>query len=165
MICKPSDSWLKHKTKMENEAIFLDVSNTSDAGKTEFQVIVDKEKASRMGLNAAMVGLQLRQAVYGIEAGNYTEQGEDYPIILRYAADARAEVGQLENIMLTNLLNQQVPLSAVANFKQVNSRLEIQRKKPGKDCFREGRCARCFSGRGRRFSGKLYCNVGYSGGC
>lgn len=126
------------KTKMENEAIFLDVSNTSDAGKTEFQVIVDKEKASRMGLNAAMVGLQLRQAVYGIEAGNYTEQGEDYPIILRYAADARAEVGQLENIMLTNLLNQQVPLSAVANFKQVNSRLEIQRKNQERIVFVKG---------------------------
>ena len=116
------------KTKMENEAIFLDVSNTSDAGKMEFQVVVDKEKASRMGLNAAMVGLQLRQAVYGMEAGNYTEQGEDYPIILRYATDARSEVNQLDNIMLTNLLNQQVPLSAVASFKQVNSRLEIQRK-------------------------------------
>jgi len=116
------------KVKMENEAIFLDVSNTSDAGKMEFQVVVDKEKASRMGLNAAMVGLQLRQAVYGMDAGNYTEQGEDYPIILRYATDARSEVSQLDNIMLTNLLNQQLPLSAVASFKQVNSRLEIQRK-------------------------------------
>jgi HAE1 family hydrophobic/amphiphilic exporter-1 len=116
------------RAKMESMDFFADVTSTNDEGKMELQVMVDKEKAARMGLNATMIGLQIRHAIYGFEAGSYTEQGEDYPIVLRYTANARNEVEQIGNIMLTNMLNQQIPLSTVAHFEQTHSNIEIQRK-------------------------------------
>ena len=76
---------LDFEKKMIAEKSFTDVSTTVDPGKLEVQVRVDKEKASQMALNVAMVGMQVRQNLYGTESGEFTEEGNDYGVVIQYA--------------------------------------------------------------------------------
>jgi len=114
--------------KMRESALLSDVINNVDNGKLEIQVKVDKKKASAMGLNSAMIGLQVRQSIYGAEAGEFKEQGDEYDIMIRYAPESRNDINQIKNIQLKNLLNQQIPLYAVADIEMGTSPLQINRK-------------------------------------
>lgn len=114
--------------KMQAEKAFTDVETTVDPGKLEVQVIVDKEKASQMALNTAMVGMQVRQNLYGAESGDFSEDGNDYGIVVQYAPEHRNEVNKLKEMQVTNLLGQQIPLSAIADIVESLGPLEIQRQ-------------------------------------
>lgn len=114
--------------KMQAEKAFTDVATTVDPGKMEVQVIVDKEKASQMALNTAMVGMQVRQNLYGAESGDFSEDGNDYGIVVQYAPEHRNEVNKLKEMQVSNLLGQQIPLSAIADIVESLGPLEIQRQ-------------------------------------
>ncbi|MDD4536312.1 MAG: efflux RND transporter permease subunit [Petrimonas sp.] len=114
--------------KMQAEKAFTDVATTVDPGKLEVQVIVDKEKASQMALNTAMVGMQVRQNLYGAESGDFSEDGNDYGIVVQYAPEHRNEVNKLKEMQVSNLLGQQIPLSAIADIVESLGPLEIQRQ-------------------------------------
>ncbi|MFO7895406.1 MAG: efflux RND transporter permease subunit [Candidatus Cloacimonadales bacterium] len=103
-----------------------EVGTTIDNGKLELKINVDKERASTLGLNSGMIALAVRQSIYGAEAGELVDAGENYQISVRYAAEYRNEIGQLENLMLSSVTGQMVPLSAVATLSQGYGPLEIQ---------------------------------------
>ncbi|HDP75279.1 MAG TPA: efflux RND transporter permease subunit [Bacteroidales bacterium] len=114
--------------RMRQSKYFSEVINNVDKGKLEIQIKVDKRKASAMGLNSAMIGLQVRQSIYGTEAGEFKEDGDEYDITLRYSPENRNDISQIRNIQLKNLLNQTIPLSAVAEVEMGTSPLQINRK-------------------------------------
>lgn len=114
--------------KMMNEISFVDVGTTIDPGILEVQVVVDKDKASQMALNVAMVGMQVRQNLYGTESGDFTEEGNDYEIVVQYAPEYRNQVAKLKEMNVTNLLGQPIPLSSIADIVETTGQLEIQRQ-------------------------------------
>lgn len=105
-----------------------DVQSTIDDGKLEVQIHIDKEKASALALNTTMIALQVRQSIYGAEAGNFTEQGDDYKINIRYAPEQRKKIESINNIMITNLRGDQIPISAVAKIKMGTGPMTIKHK-------------------------------------
>ncbi len=106
---------------------FIDVVNTIDKGKMEVQVRVDRQKASALGLNTGMIGLQVRQSIYGAEAGGFKEEGNEFRIVVRYHPDYRSDIESIKNISLTNLLGQHIPLSSVADIELGMGSLQIDR--------------------------------------
>lgn len=114
------------KKKMEAESSFTDVATTIDPGKLEVQIIVDKDKASQMALNTAMIGMQVRQNLYGTESGDFTEEGNDYGIVVQYASEYRNQIVKLHEMQITNLLGQHISLGAVADITEGTGPLEIQ---------------------------------------
>ncbi|MGI6073237.1 MAG: efflux RND transporter permease subunit [Fermentimonas sp.] len=119
---------LEFQEKMVANDAFIDVATTVDPGKLEVQVVVDKDKASQMALNTAMIGMQVRQNLYGAESGDFTEDGTDYGIVVQYDREHRNEVNKLRDMQVTNLLGQQIPLSSIADIKETVGPLEIQRQ-------------------------------------
>lgn len=105
-----------------------DVQSTVDEGKLEIQVVIDKTKASAMALNTAMVAAQVRQSIYGTDAGKFTESGEDYEMAIRYAPQYRNSIEALDNLVVTNLLGQQIPLHMVAEIREGSGPLAINHK-------------------------------------
>jgi HAE1 family hydrophobic/amphiphilic exporter-1 len=75
-----------------------------------------------------MIAVQVRQSIYGADAGNFTEAGEDYKINIQYAPEYRNRIESVSNIMLTNLMGQQVPVSAVAKITTGTGPLVIHHK-------------------------------------
>lgn len=119
---------LELEERMKAESSFTDVATTIDPGKLEVQVQVDKEKASLMALNNALIGSQVRQNLYGTESGDFSEDGEDYEIIVQYDKEYRNQVAKLNEMTITNLLGQHIPLSAVADIVETTGPLEILRE-------------------------------------
>ena len=99
----------------------VDISSTADAGKMEIRVELNRSKVANAGLNAAMIGMQVRQAVYGMDASSYEENGEEYDIRLQYAAENRNSIEDIERITLTTLRGKQVFLGDVANITVGNA--------------------------------------------
>lgn len=116
------------EAKLLQESSLQDVTTTVDEGKQEIVFDVDRRKASEMGLNAMMIALQVRQAIYGTEAGDYSEGGEEFKIRVRYDDAHRNNIEDLKNIVLTTLHGNQVPISSIADVKLDYSPLTIDRK-------------------------------------
>jgi HAE1 family hydrophobic/amphiphilic exporter-1 len=116
------------KAEMSRIPGLIDVESTADAGKQDYEIIIDRTKASAMGLNPAMIALQVRQSIYGAGAGSISEGGKDYDIMIRYAPEYRSDLSSLEGITLSTLLKTQVRLADIATIRQGYSPMEIKRE-------------------------------------
>ena len=116
---------LEKKVKEYSE--FANVEALVSAGNREVHIIVDKDKASQMALNPGVIGIQVRENLYGANAGAYTEDGTDYDIRIQYASDYRNSIKKLNEMQVTNLLGQQIPLIAVADLQEKEGPIQIER--------------------------------------
>jgi len=104
-----------------------DLETTIDEGKVEVQVIIDKEKATALALNTAMIGKQIRSSIYGADAGELSQSGNEYAINIRYAPEDRNKIEAIEQIMVTNLKGEQIPVKAFAQVRQGIGLQQIER--------------------------------------
>lgn len=116
------------KSKLEKINGMIDVEAASDNEKQDYEVIIDRNKASQAGLNSALIALQVRQSIYGTEGGSMTENGDDYDIRIRYDSLSRTGIEKIGDISLTSLLGKQLKLSDVADIRQGHGPLEIERQ-------------------------------------
>jgi len=116
------------KAKLLKIQGLIDVESSADEGKQDYQVIIDRKKASSIGLNSGMIAMQVRQSLYGAEAGSLSEGGEDYDINIRYDMANRSSIESIGEISLTTLLGKQVRLADVAEIRQGYGPMEIRRE-------------------------------------
>lgn len=114
--------------RFEKSPSFTDLESSFGEGHPEFHIQIDRKRASSLGYNTGMIALQVRQGLYGTDAGSYEEKGDNYDIMIRYNEDSRNNLKQLENFQITSLYGQQHPLSAVAEIEKVTGPSEIQRQ-------------------------------------
>lgn len=107
---------------------FVNVENTIDPGKAEYEVTVDKERASSFHVNTGMVAMQIREGLHGAEAGEFNEGGDAFDIQVRYQEGFRSSKKDLENMTIKTLSNQQVPVREIASIRETITPLEIQRE-------------------------------------
>lgn len=106
---------------------FTNVEALVSASNREVHILVDKDKASQMALNPGIIGIQVRENLYGAKAGSYTEDGTDYDIRIQYAPEYRNSISKLREMQVTNLLGQQIPLIAVADIQEKEGPVQIER--------------------------------------
>ena len=82
----------------------------------ELHVVVDREKASSVGLNTAIVASALRSQVYGLEATRFSGEGEEWDIYLRATEEGRDSSEDILALPITTMTGQTVTLSAVADL-------------------------------------------------
>lgn len=115
------------ESKVKEYPEFTNVEALVSAGNREVHIVVDKDKAAQMALNPGVIGIQVRENLYGADAGVFTEDGRDYDIKIQYAPDFRHSINKLKEMQVTNLLGQQVPLIAVADLQEKEGPVEIER--------------------------------------
>ncbi|MFP4605583.1 MAG: efflux RND transporter permease subunit [Bacteroidales bacterium] len=106
---------------------FTDQATTIDEGKIEVQIIIDRDKATALALNTAMIGKQVRNSIYGAEAGELTQGGNEYEINMRYEPQFRDKIEALEDLKVTNLKGEQVALSSFAEIQEEIGAQQINR--------------------------------------
>jgi hydrophobe/amphiphile efflux-1 (HAE1) family protein len=116
------------KAKIATIPELKDIESTADAGKQDYQIIIDRRKASSIGLNSGIIAVQVRQSIYGAEAGTISEGGKDYNITIRYSPESRSSISSISNINLSTLLGTQVRLGDIAEVRQGFGPLEIKRE-------------------------------------
>jgi multidrug efflux pump len=104
-----------------------------EKNKPEALIEIDRVRANREGISTGQIGLELRTAIYGVEASKYRDGEDQYPIQVRYEHDQRTNIDRLMNTKITFMdmstgAIRQIPLSAVAKVSYVNSYGGINRK-------------------------------------
>ncbi|HUT35122.1 MAG TPA: efflux RND transporter permease subunit [Planctomycetota bacterium] len=106
----------------------VDVSISRVKGKPEFQIEVDRERASALGLNVYDIADTVRASFYGRIASKYRVAGDEYDIFVRLMEKDRST---FEDIALTPVRLPGGGLVQVGNLAKVTLQrgpLEIERK-------------------------------------
>lgn len=94
----------------------VDLKDDYDVGQPEIHIIVDKEKAALLGLNAQAIGLAIKTAIRGFEVGVYREFDEEYDIVARLPENERYDLTLFDTLMIPNMEGQPIPLSSLATI-------------------------------------------------
>ncbi|MGC9325181.1 MAG: efflux RND transporter permease subunit [Desulfomonilia bacterium] len=105
-----------------------DLDTSLKKSKPELQVMVDREKASTLGLSVAQIGSTVEAAMLGTVVSRYHDAGEEYDIRVRFQEPFRQDLSDLENITIQSPLGFTVPLSQVASLEQTVGPITIKRK-------------------------------------
>lgn len=93
-----------------------DVSSSVSDGSPELQVRVDKEKASRLGLNDIQVAMTIRNAVNGLKATTYRVNQEEIDVTIRLTDSVLSTKADLEKLVVTSPSGQAIRLGQIARI-------------------------------------------------
>lgn len=80
------------------------------------------------GFSAYTVGSELRTAFYGTEVGKFSEEGIEYPIVVRLDDESRNSLMTIDNLQLMSQFGQPVHISNFLDPKEKDASLSIERK-------------------------------------
>lgn len=110
-----------------------EIRNSLVGSRPEAQIIVDRDRASELGLSMASIASTLRLLVDGDEVTTYKEGNEEYDVQLRLAAGDRASEWAIANLMIGSTRDIPgrdhflVPLKEVAQIEPRGGPTEIRR--------------------------------------
>ncbi|NUM35911.1 MAG: efflux RND transporter permease subunit [Candidatus Brocadiae bacterium] len=116
------------KKIMQNTPGAMDVIISRDIGKPELKVVIDRQKASDLGLNIAHIVQTLRTYFYGKEVSRYRQGDKEYDIFLRLQDSQRTEIGDVCNSTIPLPHGEQVRLDSFASVKEGLGPIKIERK-------------------------------------
>jgi len=106
----------------------VEVQTSREAGKPEINIIPRRRQLVDRDLTAAEMGMMLRTAYEGQEAGVYREEGEEYNIVVKYSENARRDPAFIEDIPIPSRAGFTVPLADVGEIRGKAGEAEIQRR-------------------------------------
>jgi multidrug efflux pump subunit AcrB len=109
-----------------------DLKSDFETTKPELLVNLDRERANREGITAAVVGDAIRTGQLGKEVAKFRDGEDQYPIMLRFEENQRDDIEQLMNLTITYFdmttgVLRKIPLSSVAQIDYINSYGQINR--------------------------------------
>ncbi len=107
----------------------LNVDNSLALGKSEIQITLDRARASRLGLNAAVVGMAVRSAIEGSAVTRYRVGGDEFDITVRSRIEDRSAVERIGELAVgTALDGTSIRLRDVASLRETRGAASVQRK-------------------------------------
>ena len=104
-----------------------DVRLSSEEGKPETRVEIDRQKMAALGLTVAEVGQTLRVAFNGDDESKYREGDNEYTIRILYDQLDRSKTSDAGSVTLVNRKGQFVELKQFANIYQSVGPTKLQR--------------------------------------
>jgi len=116
------------KTAMENVKGVQDVQISRKEEKPEVKVIIDREKASRLGLDVRTIGKQIETYFAGTAATMYREAGDEYDIEVRLQPKDRDRIEDLRDVFIGTTAGSQISLANIATLEYGFGPTQIERK-------------------------------------
>jgi len=96
-----------------------ELKSSMEVSKPELILNIDRQKANRLGISTAQVGMVLRTAIYGTEVSKFKEGEEEYPVMVRLDEKYRNDIDVLlsQEIMVPggNDGPKKIPISSFAH--------------------------------------------------
>jgi len=105
-----------------------DVSISRTEEKPEIKVIVDREKAARLGLDVRTIGKAVETMFAGTTATRYREGGDEYDVRVRLRPEDRQRIQDLRDVYVNTPVGGQVCLANFAELEQGFGPSRIERK-------------------------------------
>ncbi len=105
-----------------------DVRLSSEEGKPETRIDIDREKLANLGLTLADIGATLRVAFNGDDDSKYREGSTEYPIRIVLDQFDRSKQQDIANITFMNRKGQLIELKQFASISQSTGPTKLQRQ-------------------------------------
>jgi hydrophobic/amphiphilic exporter-1 (mainly G- bacteria), HAE1 family len=105
----------------------VDVNSSLVPGKPEVGIRVDRNRAAELGVSVVDVAQALRLMVAGAQVSTYAENGEQYEIRMRAAADLRADPASLALVPVLTSRGTTVPLGELVTLESSSGPSSVDR--------------------------------------
>ena len=105
-----------------------DVQISRKEEKPEVKVIIDREKASKLGLDARTIGKQIETFFAGSTATRYREAGDEYDVEVRLQPKDRDRIEDLRDVPISLLGSGHVSLANIAEIQYGLGPTKVERK-------------------------------------
>jgi HAE1 family hydrophobic/amphiphilic exporter-1 len=96
-----------------------------DLGNPEIQVVPDRERASKVGLNASDIGLTLDVLLDGAKIDDYLFEGQEIDLVLKSENDVLKRTQDMDNVLIHTPEAGLVPLNSVGRLSLVSGPSQI----------------------------------------
>ncbi|TNE70549.1 efflux RND transporter permease subunit [bacterium] len=103
------------------------VISTSDQGRPELRIQMDRERISRVGLNTSQVANAIANAVKGNLATTYIDKGLEYDVVVELDPAEKTKAIALNDIQIRTGTGDWMPLSNLARIERYNGPTNILR--------------------------------------
>jgi len=103
--------------KIINIEGLVNLRSDFEAARPELVFIVDRVRASKMGLNTAAVGNFLKTAVFGTKVSTFRQFNDEYDITIRLPESQRSNIEDLFRLHVPNAAGEAVPLGELGSFQ------------------------------------------------
>ena len=112
----------KVETILKKHPGIVNVENDLDGMRTDLHVVINKDKASMLGVAVSTIDRTIRTALNGSVISKYNApDGKEYDIQLSLPTDEKAKVEDFDNIYIKSMLGEQIPLSQLARIEFVKN--------------------------------------------
>jgi HAE1 family hydrophobic/amphiphilic exporter-1 len=105
-----------------------DVAHTFSEGKPEYQIRIDRGRASRLGLTVGQIGNAVQTASLGQVATRYREGDEETDVRVRFEERFRSDLEGIRNIPIMTPMGVMVRLDQVATITRAEGPIRITRE-------------------------------------
>ncbi|MFC1760019.1 efflux RND transporter permease subunit [Candidatus Neomarinimicrobiota bacterium] len=113
---------------MDQVESVVDIKKSYAKPSPEYQVYLDRDRISAMGLSVTQVAMAIESSIKGTIATVYREGGKEIDVLVQLDEDYRNSMTDLENIFITSPMGSQIPLSNLANIVPGESATTIIRE-------------------------------------
>lgn len=106
----------------------VDINSTYDAGKPETNVVIDREKASDLGIKVRDIGQAVHALIGGRRATVFEQGGETYDVRVRYAEQDRDRSGKVLQIPVRTTSGTLVDLDSLVHIEDGTGPVQISRE-------------------------------------
>jgi HAE1 family hydrophobic/amphiphilic exporter-1 len=99
-----------------------------EEGSPEYKIIPDKDKMQRLGLNTALIGLNIRTAFTGNDEATLTQNGTEYPVRIWLDEFERRNYDDVKRLSIINPAGIPIEVSQFAEVVQDNSPSLLERQ-------------------------------------
>ena len=105
-----------------------DLTHSLAQGRPEYQIKVDRERTSRLGLMVSQVGNTVQTATLGRVATRYREGSDEIDLRVRFKKEYRDNLKEIANIPIVTPLNKVVYLDQVATIEKGEGPIQVVRE-------------------------------------
>ena len=106
----------------------FNIADNLDEGTPEIQIVVDRERAARLGVTDQEVGSFIRTTFDGIRASSVFVNNEEFDVIVRYAGMGEASLGDITQLRIPTRDGRLIPFSSVASVTETSALAAINRR-------------------------------------
>jgi multidrug efflux pump subunit AcrB len=104
-----------------------DIRDDLELTRRELDVVVDREAASRRGLNATLIARSVRAAFGGTTATTFRDRDEELDVVVRLAESYRQRIDDIRRLRFVNPSGGVVPFNEVARLEEHHGPQTIRR--------------------------------------
>ncbi len=107
---------------MKKHPGIINVENELDGMRTDLHVVINKDKASLLGVPVSTIDRNIRTAMSGTVVSTFNaEDGKEYDILLSLPLEGKPKIEDFDKIYIKSLLGEAIPLSQLARIEFVET--------------------------------------------